>query len=165
MVVRKNLDCREICAVAAVVEYQQAAESMKWVLAEGSRLPFPSVLEGGKKGELALTPAQVTTNLQTHLRAAGVECNRYTMQAFRVGRSASDNMDGWHGHGYFDGVRGVDTRNCNTQICRVTASAASAEMKRSRETASIEAEALPLSEQFPSSLCVHIRRSYSIRLP
>ena len=54
------LDCRKSCGVAAVVEYQQAAESMQWSLAEGSRFPFPSVLEGGKKGELALTPAQMT---------------------------------------------------------------------------------------------------------
>ena len=34
---------------------------------------FPSVLEGGEKGEQALTLAQMTTNHQTHLRAAGME--------------------------------------------------------------------------------------------
>ena len=34
VVVRNNLDSREICAVAAVVEYQQAAESMQLSLAE-----------------------------------------------------------------------------------------------------------------------------------
>ena len=49
VVVRKNLDCCEICAVAAVMEYQQTAESMPWSLAEGSGLLFPSVLEGGGK--------------------------------------------------------------------------------------------------------------------
>ena len=94
VVVRKNLDCRENCAVVAVVEYQQAAESMQWSLAERSRFLFPSVLEGGKKGELALTPAQMTTNFQTHLRAAGMEDNRYTMHSFRVGGASSHNMDG-----------------------------------------------------------------------
>ena len=50
VVVKKNLDCREICAVAAMVEYQQAAESMHWSLAKGSGFLFPSVLEGGRKG-------------------------------------------------------------------------------------------------------------------
>ena len=66
-VVKKNLDCREICAVAVMVEYQQAAESMQWSLAEGSTSLLPSVLEGGEKGELALMPAKMTTNLQTCL--------------------------------------------------------------------------------------------------
>ena len=60
--VKKNLDCREIFAVAAMVEYQQAAESMQWSLAEGSGFLFPSILDGGEK-ELALTPLQMTTNL------------------------------------------------------------------------------------------------------
>ena len=73
---RKNLDCREICAVAAVVEYQKGAESMQWPLAAGSGFLFPSILEGGDKGDLALTPAQMTANLQTHLRAAGMEDKR-----------------------------------------------------------------------------------------
>ena len=49
-VVVKNLDFREICAVAAMVEYQQAVESMQWSLAKGSGFLFPSVLEGGEKG-------------------------------------------------------------------------------------------------------------------
>ena len=54
---------------------------------------FPSGLEGGEKGELALTPAQITTDLQTHLRAAGMEDKRYMMHSFRVGGAASHNMN------------------------------------------------------------------------
>ena len=42
-------------------------------LAEGSGFPFPSVLEGGEMGELALTPAQMATNLETRLRTARME--------------------------------------------------------------------------------------------
>lgn len=49
---------------------------MLWALAEGSGFLFPSVLENGAKGNLALTPAQITSNLQIHLRAAGVEEKR-----------------------------------------------------------------------------------------
>ena len=44
VVVKKNLDCREICAVAAM-EYQKAAEFTQWSLAKGSGFLFPSVLE------------------------------------------------------------------------------------------------------------------------
>ena len=54
----------------------------------------PSVLEIGEKGELALTPAQMTTNLQTHLRAASMVDKRYAMHSFRVGGAVSHNMDG-----------------------------------------------------------------------
>ena len=45
-----NLDCRELCAVAAVVAYRQAVESLQWSGAEGSGFLFPSVLESGGKG-------------------------------------------------------------------------------------------------------------------
>ena len=83
--IRNNLDCREFCAVAAVVEYQQAAESMQWSLVEGSGFLFPSVLEGREKGGLALTPAQMTTNLHTHLRAVGMEDKRFTITLFEWG--------------------------------------------------------------------------------
>lgn len=55
----------------------------------GSLFLFPSVLEGGEKGEPALTPAQMTTNLPTHLRATGMEGTRYTMHSFRAGGAAS----------------------------------------------------------------------------
>ena len=60
----------------------------------GSRFLFPSVLEGGEKGEQVLTPAQMTTNLLTHLRMVGIEDKRYTMHTFRVGGATSRNMDG-----------------------------------------------------------------------
>ena len=46
------------------------------------------------EGNLALTPAQMTTNLPTHLRAAGMEVRRYTMHSFRMRGAASHNMDG-----------------------------------------------------------------------
>ena len=32
IVVRKSVDCRKICTVAAMVEYRQGAESMQWSL-------------------------------------------------------------------------------------------------------------------------------------
>ena len=63
VVVKKNQDCPEICAVATMVEYQQAAESMQWSVAKGSGLLFPSVLKGEKKGYVALTAVQMTTSL------------------------------------------------------------------------------------------------------
>ena len=55
---------------------------------------FPSVLERGEKGNLALTPAQMTSNLQTHLQAAGIEDKQYMLHSFRVGGAASHHMDG-----------------------------------------------------------------------
>lgn len=94
VVVRKNLDCREICAVAAMLAYKQAAASMQWSLGDGVGFLFPTVLEDGTKGELALTPAQMTTNLQAHLRVAGMADQKYTLHSFRVGGAASHNMDG-----------------------------------------------------------------------
>ena len=128
---------------------------MKWVLAEGSRLPFPSVLEGGKKGELALTPAQMTTNLttnlQTHLWAAGMEDKWYTMHSFRVGGATSRNMDGAVMDVLMEYV-GWKSGTVARRYVGVTASAATAGMKRSREKAFIEADALPLSERL---VCSH----------
>ncbi|CAN0597596.1 unnamed protein product, partial [Laminaria digitata] len=67
---------------------------MQWVPAEGSGFLFPSVLASGDKGDRALTPAQMTSNLQTHLRAAGLADKRYTLHSFRVGGAASHHMDG-----------------------------------------------------------------------
>ena len=145
--IRNNLDCREFCAVAAVVEYQQAAESMQWSLAEGSRFPFPSVLEGGRKGELALMPAQMTTNLQTHLRAASMEDKWYTMHSFLVGGAASNNLDGTAIDVLMEYV-GWKSATVARRYVGVTASAAAAGMKCSRETAFMEADTLPLSERF-----------------
>ena len=73
---------------------------MQWALANGDEFLFPGVQEGGENGNLALTPAQMTTNLQTHLRVAVMEDPRYTMQAFRVGGAASYKC-GRYGHGRF----------------------------------------------------------------
>ena len=49
MVVRKILDCHEICAFTAVVKYQQPAEPMQWPIAEGSGFLSQSVPDGGEK--------------------------------------------------------------------------------------------------------------------
>jgi len=149
-VVKKNLDCREICAVAVMVEYQQAAESMQWSLAKGSGLLFPSVLEGGEKGGVALTAVQMTTSLQAHLRAAGMEYKRYTMHSFRVGGAASHKMDGT-AMGVLIEYVGWKSAVVARRYVGATASAAAAGVKRSRETAFIEADALPWSEQFARS--------------
>lgn len=67
-----------------MVEYRQAAASRQWSCAEGLGFMFPRVLEGGEEEERASTPAQMTTNLQIHLWAAGMEDERYTMHFFRV---------------------------------------------------------------------------------
>ena len=104
---------------------------MQWSLAEGSRFLFPSVLDGGEKGELALTPTQMTTILQTH-QAPGMEDKRYTMHSFRMERAAGHNMDGTA----IDVLMEFVGRNSATVLRRyveVTASGAAAGMKRSRE--------------------------------
>ena len=130
-----------------MVEYQQAAESRQWSLAEGSGLLFPSVLEGGEKGDVALTAVQMTTSLRTHLRAAGMANKRYTMHSFRVGGAASHHMDGTA----LDVLMEYVGWKFASVVCRyvgVTAAAAAAGAKHSRETAFMEADALPLSQQF-----------------
>ena len=103
--------------------YRQAADSVQWSLAEGTGLLFPSVLEGGEMGELSLTPAQITTSLQTRLRTARVEDNRYTIRSFRVGGAASHSMDG-------AGAR---------RHVGMTATAATVGVKRFRDTAFVYA--------------------------
>ena len=50
-------------------------------------------MKGEKMGERALTPAQVTTNPQTHLRAARMKYKRYTMHPFRLRDAASHRMN------------------------------------------------------------------------
>lgn len=67
VIVRRNADCREISAVVAMIEYRQEAVSKRSALVEISGFLFPSVLDSGAKGNLALTPVQMTPNLQTHL--------------------------------------------------------------------------------------------------
>ena len=64
-----------------------------------------------------------------------MEDTRNTIHSLRVREGASHSMDG-------AGAR---------RDVRMTASAAAAGVKRSRDTAFIDANALPLSEQFASS--------------
>ena len=111
---------------------------------------FPSVLEGGKKGEPVLTTAQMTTNRHTHLRAEGMEDKWYTIHSFRVGGEASHNMDGTAMGVLMEYVR-FKSATVTRRYVRVTASAAAVGTMRSRETAFIEADALPLSERFVRS--------------
>ena len=99
---------------------------------------------------MALTAVQMTTSLQAHLRAAGMEYKRYTMHSFRVGGAASHNMDGTAIDVLMEYV-GWKSAAVARRYVGVTASAAAAGVKRSRETAFIEADALPLSEQFARS--------------
>ncbi|CAM9837951.1 unnamed protein product, partial [Laminaria digitata] len=107
--------------------------STQWSLAAGSGFLFSSVLEGGAKGDLALTPAQRTTNPQTRLREAGREDKWYTTNSPQVGGAASHDID--------------DTAmDVLAEYVRVTASAAAAGGKRYRETTCIEVDALPLPE-------------------
>ena len=111
------------------------------VARRGSRFLFSSILEGGEMGELALTPAQMGTNLQTRLRTARMEDTRYTINSFRVRGAASHSMDG-------AGAR---------RHVRMAASTAASGAKRSRDTAFIDADVLPLSEKFASS---YMQRSH-----
>ena len=100
---------------------------------------------------VALTSAQMTTNLQIDLRAAGTEdMTRYTVRSL-----------GWEGRRAirwtvrplaFHGVRGVTVRNRRRhRHIGLTASAAVGGMKRSRQTAFIEAEVLQSSAKFARS--------------
>ena len=67
---------------------------MQWALAEGSGFLFSSVLESGVQGNLALTPAQMTSTPQTHLRTASMEDKQYTLCFFRVGGGGGEPPDG-----------------------------------------------------------------------
>ena len=64
------------------------------VTRRGPGFLFPSVLEGGELGELALTPAQMATTLQTRLRTARMDDIRYTIHSSRVRGGVSHSMDG-----------------------------------------------------------------------
>ena len=150
IVVRKNLDCRKFWAVATVVEYQQVLESVQWSHAEGSEFLFPRVQEGGERGELAQTPAQMTANLRNHLRAADTEDKWYTIQSLRVGGATSHNMDGTAMDVLMEYVVWKSATVAHRQV-RVTSSGVAAGVKRSRETAFIVACALPLCKQFARS--------------
>ena len=79
-----------------------------------------------------------------------MEYNRYTMHSFRVGGAASHNIDGTAMDFLMEYV-GWKSAAVARRYVGVTASAAAAGVKRSRETAFIEADALPWSEQFARS--------------
>ena len=123
---------------------------MQWSLAKGSGFLFSSVLQGREKGDVALTAVQMTTSLQGHLRAACTEYKRHTMHSFRVGGAAIHNMDGTAMDILKEYV-GWKSAAVARRYVGVTASAVAAGVKRSRETAFIGADALPLSEQFARS--------------
>ena len=74
----------------------------------------------------------------------------YTMHSFRVGGAASHNMDGTTMDFVMEDV-GWKFAKVARRYLALTASAAAAGMKRSRETAFIEADARPLSERFVRS--------------
>ena len=152
--VKKSLDCRESCAVAAAVEYRQAVESKQLSPAEGSGFLLPSVLECVKK-KLAMTPAQMTTNSQTRFRGASMEDKRYTMRSFRVEGAANQSMDGT-AMDALKGYVGWKSVTVARRYVRVTSPAA-AGVTRSLETTFIETDALPLPEQSAVS-----RASYSV---
>ena len=90
---------------------------------------------------MALTAVQMTTSHQAHLRATGMEYKRYTMHSFRVGGAASHSMDGTAMEVLMEYV-GWKSAAVARRYVGVTASAAAAGVKRSRETAFIEADAL-----------------------
>ena len=104
---------------------------MQWSLARGSEVLFPSAQNGGREGELAMTPTQKTTNLQV-LRAAGMKDKRYAMYSFRMRRTASHNMDGTAIDVLMEYV-GRTSATVPRRYVEVLASAAAAGMKRSRE--------------------------------
>ena len=165
VVVRRNTDHRKIYAVAAMIEYRQAAASMQWALAGGSGFLFPSVRENGEKGKLALTPAQMTANLQAHLRAAYMEDKRYTLHSFRVGGATSHHMGGM-AMDVLMKYAGWKSAAIAGRYVGVTASAAGSRgAERSRDTAFIDAYALPLSEGFWDSYAAFSRDNRGQSIP
>ena len=77
-----------------MMEYRQAATFVDWAQGEGSGFLFLSVLENGEEGNLALTTAQTTANLQAHLRAAGMGDTRRTLSSTRAGLAVSHGING-----------------------------------------------------------------------
>lgn len=105
----------------------------------GVRVPVAERFRGGEKGELALMPAQMITNLPTHLRAAGIDHKRYTMHSFRVARAASQDGHArslWNTCDGFPQLSHADTRRGNS------VRGSDGGVKRSRETTFIKADTL-----------------------
>ena len=117
----------------------------------GVRFPVPERSRRRGEGEKpTLTAARMTANLQTHLWAAGMEDKPDTMHFLRVVGAASHSMDGTAMDVLMEYV-GWKSATVARRYVGVTAPAEAAGMKRSRETAFIEADALPLSEWFVRS--------------
>ena len=110
---------------------------------------FPSVIESGNVIYEALTPAQTTTNLQIHLGAAGTEdTNRYTVRSpgWEGQRAIRWTVRPWT---FQWGTWGDNPQPSHTQRhIGLTASAAVAGVKRSRQTAFIEADVLLTVHKF-----------------
>ena len=121
---------------------------MQWALGEGSGFLFPTVVENGDKGNLALTPAQRTSNLRTHLSAASVEDKRYTLHSFRVGGAGSHHMDNTAMDSLKEYVGWRSAAVAGRYVGVTASTAVSRRRKRSRDTVFIDADALPLSESF-----------------
>ena len=65
-----------------------------WDLSVGYLFPFVETgSPDGVRGELPLTAPQMTTSLQSHLKAAGLP-QYFTMHSFRVGGSFSKSLGG-----------------------------------------------------------------------
>ena len=100
--------------------------------------------------ELALTPAQMTITLQTHLRADHMEDKRHMMHSSQVRGAASRSMDGTAMDVLMEDV-GWNSGTGSRRYVGMTASVAAAGVKHSRGTAFIEAPARPLPKQFSRS--------------
>ena len=79
-----------------------------------------------------------------------MEDKRYAMHSFRVGGAVSRNMDGTAMNVLMEYV-GWTSATVARRYLGLTASAAAAGVKRSRETVFLEVDALPLPEQFARS--------------
>ena len=150
VVARNNLEFREICAVAAIVEYQHQAGAMQWSLAERSGFLVLSVQAGKEKGDVALAAAQMTTNRHTYSRAVGMGDTRYIMHCFRMGGAASYYMEGTVMDVLVEYVGWKSATVARIHVGGATPAAA-AGVERSSETAFTEADGLPLSNLFTRS--------------
>ena len=111
---------------------------------------------------MALTPAQMTTNLQTHLRAAGTEdIKRYTMRppGWEGQRAIRRTVRPW---AFLWGTWGDSPQPSHThRHIGLTASAAVAGVKRSRQTAFIEKDLLQTVRKvctFAHSVCTGLSK-------
>ena len=85
----------------------------------------------------------MTTDLQTHLREASMKDKRHKIHSFRVGTASSYNMDGTGMDPLMEDVRSKSSTVAHRHV-GPTASAAAVGVKRSRETALIDTDVLPL---------------------